>query len=83
MLFRSHRAAPATGLAPGKLTNLAVLMQQHPELAPCTGRQVWMGGSAGPGNPNAAAEFNAAVDPEAINVVTTPGVPLQRVGLNA
>ena len=43
---------------------------------------MWMGGSAGPGNRIAEAEFNAAVDPEVINVVTAPGVPLQRVGLN-
>ena len=42
-----------------------------------------MGGSAGPGNPIAAAEFNSAVDPGAINVVTAPGVPMQWVELNA
>ena len=75
--------APATVLALGPLTNIAVLLQQHPRLAPRIGRLVWMGGSAGPGNHTAAAEFNAAVDPEAINVVLDAGVPLQMVGLDA
>jgi purine nucleosidase len=70
-------------LALGPLTNLALVLRQRPELAARIGRLLWMGGSAGPGNHTAAAEFNAAVDPEAINVVLDAGVSLNMVGLDA
>ena len=73
----------ATVLALGPLTNLAIALQRRPELAARIGRLMWMGGSAGPGNHTAAAEFNAAVDPEAINVVLEAGVVLHMVGLDA
>ena len=75
--------APATVLALGPLTNIAVLLRAWPQLASHIGQLMWMGGSAGPGNHTAAAEFNAAVDPEAINVVLDAGVPLRMVGLDA
>jgi purine nucleosidase len=81
--YLTARTEPATVLALGPLTNIALLLRQHPELAPRIGRLVWMGGSAGPGNHTAAAEFNAAVDPEAINIVIASGVPLQMIGLDA
>lgn len=74
---------PATVLALGPLTNIAVVLQARPDLAARIGRLLWMGGSAGPGNHTAAAEFNAAVDPEAINVVLDAGAPLWMVGLDA
>jgi purine nucleosidase len=74
---------PRVVLALGPLTNLARLLQARPELAARIGRLLWMGGSAGPGNHSAAAEFNAAVDPEAINVVLDAGVTLHMVGLDA
>lgn len=67
----------------GPLTNLAVLLLARPDLAPRIGSITWMGGSAGRGNHTAAAEFNAAVDPEAIAVVLESGVPLRMVGLDA
>ena len=76
-------AGPVTFLALGPLSNLAVLLQVRPDLATRIGALMWMGGSAGPGNHTAAAEFNAAVDPEAINVVLDAGVPLRMVGLDA
>jgi purine nucleosidase len=76
-------AEPQTVLALGPLTNLARVLQLRPELAARIGRLLWMGGSAGPGNHTAAAEFNAAVDPEAINVVLDAGVRLDMVGLDA
>ncbi|MFT4267075.1 MAG: nucleoside hydrolase [Xenophilus sp.] len=76
-------AEPVTVLALGPLTNLATLLLRHPSLAPRVGRLLWMGGSAGPGNHTAAAEFNAVVDPEAVNVVLDAGVPLWMVGLDA
>lgn len=74
---------PATLLALGPLTNIARVLQSRPELAARIGRLMWMGGSAGPGNHTAAAEFNAAVDPESINVVLDAGVALRMVGLDA
>ncbi len=75
-------AAPVTVLALGPLTNIALLVQRHPELAKRVGKLLWMGGSAGAGNHTAAAEFNAAVDPEAIQVVLDAQLPLHMVGLD-
>jgi purine nucleosidase len=79
----SGERAGATILALGPLTNIALALQRRPDLAGRIGRLMWMGGSAGPGNHTAAAEFNAAVDPEAINVVLDAGVALHMVGLDA
>lgn len=76
-------AEPATVLALGPLTNLAVLLRREPQLAARIGSLLWMGGSAGPGNHTAAAEFNAAVDPESVQVVLDAGVPFRMVGLDA
>ena len=73
---------PLTLLALGPLTNLAVLLLWRPELAARLGRVVWMGGSASRGNHTAAAEFNAAVDPEALKVVLEAGVAFRVVGLD-
>jgi purine nucleosidase len=80
--YLAATAEPATLLALGPLTNIAALLQRRPDLAPRIGSLTWMGGSAGPGNHTAAAEFNAAVDPEAVNVVLEAGVPLRLVGLD-
>ena len=74
---------PVTILALGPLTNIATLLQQTPALSTRIGQLVWMGGSAGVGNHTAAAEFNAAVDPEAIQAVLDAQVPFQMVGLDA
>ena len=76
-------AEPTTVLALGPLTNLATVLQRWPELAARTGQLMWMGGSAGPGNHSAAAEFNAAVDPESVQAVLDAGVALHMVGLDA
>lgn len=81
--YLERGAAPATLLALGPLTNLARVLQRRPELAARIGTLVWMGGSAGPGNHTAAAEFNAAVDPEAVQVVLDAGLRLRMVGLDA
>ena len=81
--YLEHAQRPVTLLALGPLTNLALVLQEHPDLAPRIGQLMWMGGSAGPGNHTAAAEFNAAVDPEAVQVVLDQGVALQMVGLDA
>lgn len=74
---------PATVLALGPLTNIATLLIARPDLIPRIGRLVWMGGSAGPGNHTAAAEFNAAVDPESVQRVIDAGVCIEMVGLDA
>ncbi len=76
-------AQPATVLALGPLTNIAALLQARADLAPRIGRLFWMGGSTGPGNHTAAAEFNAAVDPEAVQVVLDHTLALFMVGLDA
>lgn len=76
-------SAPATVLALGPLTNLALLLRHHPAAAARITTLLWMGGSAGPGNHTAAAEFNAAVDPESVQVVLDAGIRLRMVGLDA
>jgi purine nucleosidase len=76
-------SAPATVLALGPLTNVASLLIERPDLGSRIGRLVWMGGSAGPGNHTAAAEFNAAVDPESVQRVIDAGVCIEMVGLDA
>ncbi|WP_044008165.1 nucleoside hydrolase [Ketogulonicigenium vulgare] len=67
-------------LALGPLTNIAHLVQRYPDLARGL-RVIWMGGAFARGNHSAVAEFNAAVDPEAINVTLQGGVDLVMVGL--
>ena len=81
--YLASSALPVTLLALGPLTNVARVLMARPELAKCIGTLLWMGGSAGPGNHTAAAEFNAAVDPEAVQVVLDAKVRLRMVGLDA
>ena len=81
--YLEQHTTPATILALGPLTNIATVLQRRPELATRIAALVWMGGSAGPGNHTAAAEFNAAVDPESVQQVLDHGVPLRMVGLDA
>ncbi|SLN70752.1 Pyrimidine-specific ribonucleoside hydrolase RihA [Roseivivax jejudonensis] len=68
-------------LALGPLTNLAHLVEAYPVAAERV-EIVWMGGSAGPGNHTAAAEFNAFADPEALARLIACGVSLSMVGLD-
>ncbi|MGP9791764.1 nucleoside hydrolase [Roseinatronobacter sp. NSM] len=75
--------APRQVLALGPLTNLAHLVQRHPDAAARITRLVWMGGSNGPGNHSPAAEFNALADPEALACVLDAQLPLQVVDLMA
>lgn len=74
------RAGGRQVLALGPLTNLAHLVTRYPDLAHDLDL-VWMGGAFARGNHSAVAEFNAAVDPEAIDVVLRAGVNLLMVGL--
>jgi purine nucleosidase len=77
-----YSAEQVTLVPTGPLTNIAQLIQQHPEVLPKVDRIVWMGGSTTRGNMTAYAEFNAWVDPEAIAVVVESGIPFTMVGLN-
>ena len=74
---------PATLLALGPLTNVAAALLARPDLSERIGQLMWMGGSAGPGNHTAAAEFNAGVDPESVQHVIDAGVTIHMVGLDA
>ncbi len=74
--------SPATILALGPLTNIAEFSKAHPDLTGEISQLVWMGGSAGAGNHTPHAEFNAYVDPEAVDIVLNAGLPLRMVGLD-
>jgi inosine-uridine nucleoside N-ribohydrolase len=67
-----------TLIATGPLTNVA----QALELGAAPREIVWMGGSTARGNHAPYAEFNAAVDPEAVARVLDGGSPFTLVGLN-
>jgi purine nucleosidase/pyrimidine-specific ribonucleoside hydrolase len=84
-LFRdtvTTAAEPITLVATGPLTNVAVFVQESPDLLDSVKQVVWMGGSTTRGNVTPYAEFNAWTDPEAIDVVLRSGVDFTMVGLN-
>jgi len=60
---------PLTIVAIGPLTNLAVLLQRHPEAVAGVEHLVIMGGASFEGNVTPAAEFNIWADPEAARIV--------------
>ncbi|HET7568522.1 MAG TPA: nucleoside hydrolase [Gaiellaceae bacterium] len=74
---------PGVVLVPtGPLTNVALLLERHPDVRERLDAIVWMGGSITGGNVTPAAEFNAFVDPEAAAGVFASGIPLTMVGLD-
>jgi pyrimidine-specific ribonucleoside hydrolase len=75
---------PVTIVTIGPLTNMALLLAVHPELAPRVERIVSMGGSLGAGNTTRGrAEFNVSADPEAAHrVLTQADVPVTLVPLD-
>jgi inosine-uridine nucleoside N-ribohydrolase len=73
---------PVTLVAVGPLTNIATLLQEHPEVRPRIGAIVIMGGSTERGNTSPYAEFNIVVDPEAADIVFRSGLPVAMCGLN-
>ncbi|XVU27086.1 nucleoside hydrolase [Actinoplanes sp. CA-054009] len=75
-------AEPVTLIATGPLTNVALLLRLHPEVAPGVRRIVFMGGSTERGNTTPYGEFNIVTDPEAADIVLRSGVPATMIGLN-
>ncbi|HEV3377248.1 MAG TPA: nucleoside hydrolase [Thermoleophilaceae bacterium] len=75
-------AQQVTLVPTGPLTNVALLLRTHPELAERVREIVLMGGSTGVGNVEPLAEFNIHVDPEAADVVFSSGLPVTMCGLN-
>lgn len=73
---------PVTIIATGPITNVAILLRDRPEQIESIREVVWMGGSTERGNVTPYAEFNAWVDPEAVQLVIDSGVPFTMVGLN-
>ncbi len=76
------RERPLTLIAIGPLTNIALLIATHPELAPQIERIVIMGGAIGIGNVTPSAEFNIWADPEAAARVFASGLDVTMVGLD-
>jgi pyrimidine-specific ribonucleoside hydrolase len=67
----------------GPLTNVALALSAFPYLRKgAIGRIFLMGGSAGPGNATAAAEFNIYADPYAAACVFQAGIPITMCGLD-
>jgi len=82
-LARLLEVGPATILALGPLTNLALLLRIRPDLAPRIQRLVAFAGSLGFGNATPLAEYNVLCDPEAAQVLLDSGIevtlaPLER-----
>jgi pyrimidine-specific ribonucleoside hydrolase len=73
---------PVTLVTLAPLTNIALLLRTHPEVAGNIGRVVTMGGSASVGNASPVAEFNVWHDPEAAAIVFGAGLPLTMYGLD-
>ncbi|MER6997649.1 nucleoside hydrolase [Streptomyces sp. NPDC000410] len=73
---------PVTLVPTAPLTNIALLLTRHPDVAEHIREIVLMGGSTERGNRTPAAEFNIYADPEAADIVFRSGLPLTMCGLN-
>ena len=73
---------PVTIVATGPQTNVALLLNSHPELHAKIARIVIMGGAMVLGNWQPAVEFNIYVDPEAAEIVFQSGIPVVMAGLD-
>ena len=65
LLASADAGEPVTLVPLAPMTNLALLLRTHPEVATGLERIVFMGGAAHVGNATASAEFNVFHDPEA------------------
>lgn len=79
-ITRSTEPVTLVSLAP--MTNVAMLLTVHPDVADHLERLVFMGGSASQGNVTAVAEFNVWQDPEAATCVVESGLPVTMYGLD-
>lgn len=79
---QSQAASDLWLVATGPLTNVAMALQAHPELASELAGISLLGGAIRGGNRTAAAEFNIAADPEAAEIVFTSGADLIMIGLD-
>jgi inosine-uridine nucleoside N-ribohydrolase len=75
-------ASPVTLVPTGPLTNIALLLATHPDVAERIERIVLMGGAIAEGNVTPAAEFNIWVDPEAAARVFASGLDVTMIGLD-
>ncbi|MGZ8716608.1 MAG: nucleoside hydrolase [Gaiellaceae bacterium] len=81
--FLAELIEPGVVLVPtGPLTNVARMLERHPDVRDRLERIVWMGGAIAEGNVTPAAEFNAYVDPEAAAAVFGSGIPVTMIGLD-
>jgi len=81
--FMAERIRPGTVLVPvGPLTNVALLLARHPDVAGRISRIVLMGGAIAEGNVTPAAEFNVWADPEAAARVFGSGLDVTMIGLD-
>jgi inosine-uridine nucleoside N-ribohydrolase len=80
---RLHAAdRPVTLIPTAPLTNIGLLLAQHPGIEERIERIVLMGGAIAEGNVTPAAEFNIWVDPEAAARVFASGIDVTMVGLD-
>lgn len=77
---------PVTLVPLAPMTNIALLLRTHPEVARGLRRIVFMGGAAHIGNATASAEFNVFHDPEAaaitLDACTDLGIEVVMYGLD-
>jgi purine nucleosidase len=73
---------PITLVPTGPLTNVAMLLRKHPDVAAQLDRIVLMGGGVSISNITPAAEYNIWADPEAAQVVFDSGVDVTMIGLD-
>src|SRR6476469_10173585 len=82
----AERKDPVTLVPLAPMTNLALLLRTHPEVARGIRRIVFMGGAAHVGNATASAEFNVFHDPEAaaitLDACADLGIELVMYGLD-
>lgn len=82
-LLEAEPAGSVDLLALGPLTNLALLLRDHPAAARRLGRVIAMGGAVHErGNMGPKAEFNLAVDPEAAAAVFAAGLDFTLIPLD-
>ncbi len=81
--FLAELIEPGVVLVPtAPLTNVALMLERHPDVRGRLAHIVWMGGSIAEGNVTPAAEFNSFGDPEAAAAVFASGIPITMIGLD-